>query len=462
MRGKIFGLLAAGIFTTGSSIGCAPAGGAASPRADVVRIPLSVRTITLKNGLKVILDEDHRSPTVAVDVNFDVGSRDDPKGRSGLAHFVEHIGFLGTRHTHKGDQFKLLAEVGATNVNATTSSDRTHYFETVPSDALDLALWLESDRMGFFAEGVDESAFENERRVVKNEHRQSVDDRDEGLVTMLERERLFPEGHPYHRSTIGQLTELDDATFDDAKAFHAKYYVPSNATVVLVGDFDPARALASVQKYFGTLPKGNPAPPVPKATATLHGEKRVIVEASVDWPSVHVAWAMPPAGDPNEPAIRVALQGICNFVAYWQIFEHKTARESSCWYDAEQLGSVAQIGFTLNSEKSFDAVVAAIDTAINDTPNNRFAGVTTAVARYSTEQMFKFEGFSDRAERYGFFDQVSHNPLFLGPLLRRYAALNRADATEARQRYFPVENRVITFVKAVPTAPVAGRIVSDQ
>jgi zinc protease len=462
MRGKIFGLLVAGAFTASNVIGCSPASGAASPRTDVVRIPLSVRTITLKNGIKVIMDEDHRSPTVAVDVNFKVGSRDDPKGRSGLAHFVEHIAFLGTKHTHNWDQFKLLAEVGATDVNATTSEDRTHYFETVPSDALDLVLWLESDRMGFFAENVDQATFDNERRVVKNEHRQSVDDRDEGLVITLERERLFPEGHPYHRSTIGQLTELDDATFEDAKAFHAKYYVPSNATIVLVGDFDPARALASVQKYFGTLPKGNPAPTVPKATATLRGEKRVTVEASVDWPSIHVAWAMPPADDPNEPAIRVALQNICNFVGYWQIREHKTARESSCWYDANQLGSVAEIGFTLTSEKSFDAVIAAIDTAINDTPNNRFAGVTTAVARYSTEQMFGFEGFSKRAERFGWFDQVSHNPLFLGPLLRRYAALNRADATDARQHYFPTENRVITFVKAVPTAPVAGRVVSEQ
>lgn len=460
MRGNFFGLLAAGAFAASSVIGCGPSPDAVSPRADVVRIPLEVRTITLKNGLKVIMDEDHRSPTVAVDVNFDVGSRDDPQGRSGLAHFVEHIGFLGTKHTKNGDHHKLLAEVGATDVNATTSADRTHYFETVPSDALDLALWLESDRMGFFADGVDESAFENERRVVKNEHRQSVDDRDEGLVSMLERERLFPEGHPYHRSTIGQLTELDNATFDDAKAFHAKYYVPGNATIVLVGDFDPARALASIQKYFGTLPKGNPAPPVPKATATLQGEKRVTVEASVDWPSIHVAWAMPPADDPNEPAIRVALNNICSFVGYWQIFEHKNARESSCWYDAKQLGSVAEIGFTLTSEKSFDAVLSSIDTAINDTPNNRFAGVTTAVARTSTDLMFGFEGFSHRAERFGWFDQVSHNPLFLGPTLRRYAALSRADASEARSTYFPVQNRVVTFVKAVPTAPVAGRVVT--
>jgi zinc protease len=459
MRGKFFALLAASAV---SAIGCAPAGGAASPSTDVVRIPLEVRTITLKNGVKVILDEDHRSPTVAVDVNFNVGSRDDPKGRSGLAHFVEHVGFLGTRHTHNRDQFKLLADVGATDVNATTSVDRTHYFETVPSDALDLALWLESDRMGFFAENVDQALFDNERRVVKNEHRQSVDDRDEGLVTKLERERLFPEGHPYHRSTIGQLTELDDATFDDAKAFHAKYYVPSNATIVLVGDFDPARALASVQKYFGTLPKGDPAPPVPKATSTMQGEKRVTVEASVDWPSVHVAWAMPPAGDPNEPAIRVALNNICNFVSYWQIREHKNVREYSCWYQADQLGSVAEMSFILTSEKSFDAVLSSIDTAINDTPNNRFAGVTMAVARYSTEQMFGFEGFSKRAERFGWFDQVSHNPLFLGPTLRRYAALNRADATDAREHYFPVQNRVVTFVKAVPTAPVAGRVVSEQ
>jgi zinc protease len=458
MGGKVFSVL----LIAASLAGCGGPGAASATSSNDVRIPLSVRTITLANGMKVILDEDHKSPQVAVDVDVHVGARSDPKGRAGLAHFVEHIGFLGTKYTHVGDHQRLLAEVGATDVNATTSLDRTRYFETVPTPALDLALWLESNRLGFFAEGVSQSTFDNEKRVVKNEHRQSLDDRDEGLLTTIEHERLFPEGHPYHRTTLGQLTELDDATFDDARNFHATYYSPSNATLVLVGDFDSARALVSIQKYFGTLPKGNPAPPTPKATATLQAEKRVIVEASVDFPSIHVAWAEPPAGDPNEPAIRVALDMICGFIGYWQIYEHKNARERSCWYEANQLGSVAHLGFTLNPSASFDQVLAAIDNTINDTPNNRFGSVTAAVARVTSDMIFGFEKFSNRGERYAWFDQVARNPLFLGPTLRRYGALDRAEMNDARGRFFPSKNRVVTYVKVNPAAPVAGRLVSEQ
>ena len=395
-------------------------------------------------------------------MSYRVGSRNDPAGRSGLAHFVEHIGFLGSAHVGNGDHFKLLNEAGATDTNAFTDADRTYYFETVPSDSLDLALWLESDRMGFFAANVDQATFDNERRVVKNEHHERVDDRKEGLVVLLERERLFPEGHPYHRHAIGVLTDLDDTTLDDVRKFHATYYTPSNATLVLVGDFDPARASASIAKYFASLPKGPDAPTPPKATATLQGEKRVVVEAAVDWPSIHVAWAMPAAGDRDEPAIRIALNSICNLVRYWQVYEHTNAREASCWYEADQLGGVAEIGFTLNASTSFDDVLSSIDTALSDTSNGRFGSVSLAVTRNSSELMFGFEGFSHRANRFTWYDQVANNPLFLGKELRRYAAVGRADMNDARERYFPAQNRVVIYVKAVPSAPVAGRVVSEK
>lgn len=437
---------------------CSPAG--ARSAHDVIRIPLETTKLVLTNGMTVILDEDHRSPTVAVHLSFRVGSRDDPKGKSGLAHFVEHLSFLGSKNVDSGDHFKYLAEAGATGVNAETTPDRTYYFETVPSYALDLALWLESDRMAFFGAKLDEQAFDNERRVVENEHRQRVDDQEEGLVTLLERAELFPEGHPYHRAPIGTIAELDSVTTADAHAFHDAYYGPGNATLVLVGDFDTEKVKASILKYFGPIPKRAAAPPPPKATATMHGEKRLDVEASVDYPSIHVAWAMPPATSEDEPAIRIAQHLICGLVGYWQIFEHQRARESNCWYDADQLGGVAEIGFTLYPNTSFDEVLASIDTALTDMPDSRFGNVAIQRQRSESDLMFSFEDYARRADRFAFYDQVAGNSLFLATSLRRYAAVGRAAMTDAREKYFPAHDRVITFVHAVPSAPLAGRLVT--
>ncbi|MGH7326831.1 MAG: hypothetical protein ACREJX_00645, partial [Polyangiaceae bacterium] len=202
------------------------------------------------------------------------------------------------------------------------------------------------------------------------------------------------------------------------------------------------------------------APPPPKATATMQGEKRLDVEASVDYPSIHVAWAMPPAASADEPAIRIAQHLICGLVGYWQMFEHQRARESNCWYDADQLGGVAEIGFTLYPNTPFEDVLASIDTALTDTSDSRFGNVAIQRQRSESDLMFGFEEYAHRADRYAFYDQITGNPLFLATFLRRYAAVGRAAMTDAREKYFPAHDRVITFVHAVPSAPLAGRLVT--
>jgi zinc protease len=278
-----------------------PAVGAASDAEARPRL-IPFQKLVLPNGLEVVLHEDHSEPVVAVYVYYHVGSSREEPGRSGFAHLFEHMLFQGSQHVPDNDHFRLIQEAGGA-LNGTTNQDRTNYFETLPAEELELALWLESDRMGFLLPAMTQEKLDNQRDVVMNERRQSYENQPYGLVHETLLAALYPSGHPYSWPTIGAMADIRAARLEDVAAFFRRWYGPNNATLAIGGDFEPARALALVERYFGLLPAGPPvARPAPQP-AGLAATRRVVLEDRVQQPQLTLCWPTVPAGHPEEAAL---------------------------------------------------------------------------------------------------------------------------------------------------------------
>jgi len=243
---------------------------------------------TLANGLQVIVHEDRALPIVAVNVWYHVGSKNEERGRTGFAHLFEHLMFEGSAHYDRG-YFQPLQDAGA-SLNGSTNADRTNYWEVVPTGAVDLALWLESDRMGYLLPALTEAKFENQRNVVLNERRQNYENRPYGSVSLALLAALYPDEHPYSWATIGEAADLLAASLDDVAAFFRAYYHPANASLVLAGDIDGDRGASLAAKYFDEIPPGPIPRPVTPAQAALDGEIRLVLEDRVELPRLYLAW----------------------------------------------------------------------------------------------------------------------------------------------------------------------------
>jgi predicted Zn-dependent peptidase len=279
---------------------------AAAPVATLVKaVDIPFTQFTLKNGLRVIVHTDRKAPVVAVSVWYDVGSKHEPKGKTGFAHLFEHLMFNGSENA-PGDFFEPLEQVGATDLNGTTSFDRTNYFETVPTAALDRALFLESDRMGYLTGAITQNTLDVQRGVVQNEKRQG-DNQPYGLRRYKLTEGLFPADHPYGHTTIGSMADLDAASLADVKEWFRSHYGPNNAVLVLAGDIDVATARPLVEKYFGAIPAGpkSVAPPAPLPT-TLPGPAVEVMKDRVAATMITKAWAVPGLNDPDAAPLDVA------------------------------------------------------------------------------------------------------------------------------------------------------------
>src|SRR5262245_38883286 len=237
---------------------------------------------------------------VAVNLWYHVGPSNEEKGRTGFAHLFEHMMFQSSKHVPPDSHIRLLEAAGASDLNGTTDYDRTNYFETVPANQLELALWLESDRMGYLLEKVDQAALSNQQDVVRNERRQSVENQPYGMADEVLIQTLFPPGHPYYGNVIGSHEDIQAVKLDDVKRFFRQYYAPNNASLAIVGDFDTAQTKALVEKYFGTLKRGAPVPPIKVTTPKITAERRKVVTARVELPRVNVAWISPPIFQPGD------------------------------------------------------------------------------------------------------------------------------------------------------------------
>jgi predicted Zn-dependent peptidase len=427
---------------------------------------LSVEKVTLPNGLEVILDEDHRTPIVTVNLWYHVGSKDEPERRNGFAHLFEHVMFQGSKHVPEDTYFRFLERAGATSINGTTNTDRTNYFETVPANQLELALWLESDRMGFLLDHVDDKTFQSQREVVKNERRQNYENAAYGLVSQFIRAELFPAGHPYHLLTIGSPADLDAATIDDVRGFFRKNYVPNNATLVLSGDLDRTKARSLVEKYFGPIPRGEDVPRMKPMPAPHPGEARIEVEAGVELPRVYVAWSTPPlfaAGDAELDLVAHALTGGKTSRLYKRlVYDLQVAQSVSASQGSMGLASVFEITATARPGHTAEELLAIID---EELAKLRAGGVSSAeLSRAKTSVLsggvFELEHGSGRADRLNRYNHYVGDPSWLDKDLARTSSATTSAVDKAIGEWLKEKDRVVTLVAPKKEAPIAGRVVA--
>jgi zinc protease len=271
----------------------------ASP-APSIRIPFE--KYTLANGLTVVLSEDHTTPTIAVEMIYHVGSKNEVVGHTGFAHMFEHVMFTGSGHVPYGTHDKYTEGVGGSN-NGQTNFDWTRYWETDPSNYLETTLWLESDRMGFLLDSLDESKFRAQRDIVKNERRQSYDNQPYNRDFEVIRLALYPSTNPYSWSTIGGMTDLTNASVEDVKQFFRLYYAPNNATLAIVGDIDPKQTRTWVAKYFGDIPRGKPITRPTVSPSPIATEKRLTFEDRVQIPRLSIQWPSVDMHSADQPAL---------------------------------------------------------------------------------------------------------------------------------------------------------------
>ncbi|HEX9109782.1 MAG TPA: insulinase family protein, partial [Longimicrobiales bacterium] len=262
----------------------------------MIQIPIEEHR--LENGLRVVLSHDPSAAVVAVNLWYAVGSRNERPGRTGFAHLFEHMMFQGSAHVPETAHFALVEKAGG-SLNGSTWLDRTNYFETLPSNYLELALWLESDRMGWLLDALTQEKLDNQRDVVKNERRWRVDNQPYGDWDERIQAMVYPPEHPYHHSLIGSMEDLDAASLEDVEQFFRTYYAPNNAVLTIAGEFDPSEALRLVREYFGPIPAGPPLPPIPGTVdipLSIGRELRETVYQDVSLPRAFAAYRIAPYG----------------------------------------------------------------------------------------------------------------------------------------------------------------------
>ncbi len=421
---------------------------------------------TLPNGLEVILHEDHRMPEVVVDVWYKVGSKDEVAGRTGFAHLFEHVMFQGTKHVGEDKHFEYLQKAGASNVNGSTSADRTNYFEVVPSNQLELALWLESDRMGFLLDrpGFRET-LDNQRDVVKNERRQRVENRPMGLVSKVLLEALYPLQHPYYHEVIGSMEDLSKASVDDVKIFFRTYYAPGNATVTIAGDFDRAHTKELVEKYFGPIPAApsSPVRAVPDLPK-LDAPKRVAMEAKVQQPQLFVSYLSPPSFAPGDRELdliaNLLANGKSSRLYRRMVYEMKIAQAVSASEESQKLASNFEITASPMPGHTVDELLAVIDDELDKLHREPPAPreLERAKNQLESDTIRNLEGLQPRAERLQSYNYLLGDPGFLGEDLRLYRAVDAAAIQRVAAQYLRKEDRVVVTVEPNPDAPIMGRV----
>ncbi|HEY3817922.1 MAG TPA: pitrilysin family protein [Polyangiaceae bacterium] len=465
MRKRLRSLLGLTAVSFVTLLGPATAG-AADP--DAAKITLTTSTTRLPNGLQVVLHEDHRTPIVAVNLWYHVGSKDEAEGRHGFAHLFEHVMFQGSKHVPEDTYFKDLERAGASDVNGSTAEDRTNYHETVPSNRLELALWLESDRMGFLLDHVDQATFSGQRDVVKNERRQNYENSPYGMMWQYIGEALFPPTHPYHHLAIGSPEDLDAATLEDVKQFFRTWYVPNNATLVIAGDIQPEVTLKLVEKYFGPIPSGNVPARLDQANppkVELAGETRLDIEAGVELPRVVMAWVTPPYFAPGDADLdlvaRVLTAGKTSRLYKRLVYDDQIAQDVSAFQSSGQLASKFEIIATAKPGHTGEELVDGIQQEIRRLQAGIVDDGELARARTSflAREAFELEGVGERADRINSYVQYTGDAGFLPKDLARYEAVTTKSLGEAARRWLPLDKRLIAIARPVKGAPLCGRLV---
>jgi len=402
-----------------------------------MEIPFVKRT--LDNGLDVIVHEHRQLPMVAVNVWYHVGSKNERPGRTGFAHLFEHLMFEGSEHYDRG-YFQPLQQAGGL-LNGSTNPDRTNYWEVVPTGALELALWMESDRMGYLLPALTREKFENQRDVVLNERRQNYENRPYGLAGMAISAALFPPDHPYHWLTIGSADDLRAASLQDVRDFFATYYLPSNASLTLAGDIEPERGLALAEAYFGGIAAGPPTPSV-MAEAQLPSDQRLVLEDRVELPRLYLAWHSPAMFGPDDAELDLAADliahGKTSRLYQLLVYERQIATDVVAYQHSREVSGVFQIAVTAVPGVTLGELHRVIVQTLTELgaagPTEdeleRAQAQTTAQFVYRLQTIGGFGGKSDQLNAYNVFR--GDPDFFAGDRARYDAASNRSIASAVR------------------------------
>jgi len=429
---------------------------------------ISYSKFTLPNGLDVVVHEDHALPIVAVNLWYHVGSKNEVPGRTGFAHLFEHLMFEGSKHYDRG-YFHPLQEAGAA-LNGSTNADRTNYWEVVPSNALDLALWMESDRMGYLLPALTDAKFANQREVVLNERRQNYENRPYGLAGMAIVAALYPPDHPYHWLTIGAAEDIRAAAIDDVRAFFQRYYHPANASLALAGDIDPELGYLMAEEYFGEIPAGEkPAPVVVSTPAPPADDVRLVLEDRVELPRLYMAWHTPALfadGDAELDLVAEVLSsGKTSRLYKALVYEQRIATEVAASQNSREAGSFFQIVATAAPGRTLAEVERSITkellTLIDRGPTK--AELERCLAQAEAHFLFRLQtvgGFGGKSDQLNAYNTFLGDPGYFARDLERYRAATPEVLRQSAATWLKPSTRVVLSV--VPRGRVALALTGSR
>ncbi len=427
----------------------------------------------LANGLRLIVAEDHLAPVVAVNLWYGVGSKHEVPGKTGFAHLFEHVMFQGSAHVGKAEHMALVQAAGGT-LNGTTWLDRTNYFETMPSHQLELALWLEADRMGSLLDALSQENLDNQRDVVKNEKRWSYDNRPYGTWSEKLAAHLYPETHPYHHPAIGSMEDLDAASLEDVQQFFRTYYVPNNAVLSVAGDCDRAQVHAWVERYFGSIPPNPDIPPLPDMTlpAVIGEERRETVVDRVPLPRVYVGFRAPAFGDRRLDALDLAsqmLSGGKGSRLHRRLVREERLAQDVAVFALPFVGGASQLLGWATARPGVDVahveavLLEELDRLAVDPPTDD--ELVRAKALTEADELGGLARVEERADRLSMFATLFDDPGMVNTLLPRYLAVTSDQIRDVAADVFRADNRVVlTYVPTTgeqdATADGAGEVAA--
>jgi zinc protease len=433
-----------------------------------VALTVPFTQFTLPNGLHVILHEDHTVPLATVNVWYHVGSAREKPGRTGFAHLFEHLMFEGSAHVKEGEFDTLLEAAGATN-NGSTETDRTNYYIDLPSNALELALFLESDRMGYLLDAMSPERVNGQRDVVKNERRQSYENAPYGMASIEIDKMLYPEGHPYRWPTIGYMEDLTAASYEDVVEFFRKYYQPGNASLVIAGDIDPVKTRALVEKWFSDVKPGTtPVPPIDYPHAMLAGVSRKTIEDRVQLPRLYISWLTPSwfkPGDAELDVVSQVLAGGKNSRLYKRlVYDLQIAQDVNAYQASAALDSQFQIVVTARPPDANTTPTALIDrirtivdeeiAKLQQSPPaaREFQRAINQIEASFYNRMENVGGFSGKGNQLNAYYTATGDPDYFNEDLSRYRSLSAGDIQAAAAFWLPANRRVELTVEPMKAA----------
>lgn len=424
---------------------------------------LPIETFRLSNGLLVTLSRDNTAPIVAVNLWYHVGSGNEREGRTGFAHLFEHMLFQGSEHVGANEHFELVQRAGGT-LNGSTWLERTNYFETVPSNQLELALWLEADRMGALLPAMTQQKLDTQRDVVKNERRWSVDNQPYGTWWEKLPALAFPSSHPFHHSLIGSMEDLSEASLEDVEQFFRTFYTPDNAVLSIAGDFDPVEARALVEKYFGSIPQGAGSPVLENVEVPERfGETlRLVVEDDISLPRLYMAFRSPVFGSAGyyTASVTGAILGMRQGSRLYQslVRERQIAADASAFtFDLSKGSDLLVLDVTARPEVSAERLESEVEREVDELISSGVSDeeLERAVALIQTDMITALQSASERADRLSMFATLLGDPRLLNEQADRYREVNVARVNEFARSRLRADNRAkLLYVPRTGTSEI--------